>query len=373
MRRRRVRLYRKIQDEERKKDSQSSISSSAKKRPTQLNTNWQAMLHDKRIPLAQRQILARDVNKVAGNQALQRSYDQSYGTSMSQERRAGTPGTASNFRSFYPMTLSFNSESVVVHDKWEEINIVRMMRELKEVYGIELNSFKSKAVIQTSYKDHASAEVVDQVKAATWEFKEIHALYHAAKHFAPILGANRINSTRKGTPQEVLFAGKVNAAIKNNQLSNSVMGQFYDKYDTLNLTQAGTDMRNDFEFNTQELEGTAIHELAHGLMDYALQDYITEIGYWSDVQTLSGEEGAEQPITHYSNTNAKEDFAEAMMFFFMKPDVLASKCPKRFRFIMIRMLEWTDTGKQVIELGKFMQANMSAVIRVMQQVASAVD
>ncbi len=368
MRRRRLRIYRQILEEQASASSSSGSTRSETAQSPQLNPHWQTMLHDKRIPLAQRQALAQKANKTVGNRQVQRAYDTTYATSMPEERMAATPGTASNFRSFYPMSITFDDETVIVHDRWEEQNAPVMIRELKEVYGIELYSFKGYTSITRTYSD-ASEEVLGAIKPADWEFKEIHALWRAAKHFTPILGANRVNSTRNNTPQEVLFAGKVNASIKDNQVSNHILGQFFDDYDLLNLTGTGTNSRIDFEFNTQQLEGTAIHELAHGLMDYALADFVEEMAYWSDEKTPSGEEGAEAPVTLYGRTNAGEDLAEAMMFFFMQPKTLASKCPARYKFLMIRMLEWTNAGKQIIELGQFMKTNLPAVIKVMQQFA----
>ena len=44
----------------------------------------------------------------------------------------------------------------------------------------------------------------------------------------------------------------------------------------------------------------------HGLLAYALDDYIKATGYWTDRNTKSGTAGAEAPITSYGDTNAAE-------------------------------------------------------------------
>jgi hypothetical protein len=115
---------------------------------------------------------------------------------------------------------------------------------------------------------------------------------------------------------------------------------------------AGTDSTVDFTDNAKQLEGTAIHEIAHGLMKYCLPDYVAKMSYWDSEYKQSGKAGAEGPITDYGSTNAGEDLSEAVMYFFVDPTTLKSglagkakgdignPCPERFAFIEKAVKDW---------------------------------
>ena len=61
---------------------------------------------------------------------------------------------------------------------------------------------------------------------------------------------------------------------------------------------------------------------------------------WLDKNTKSGAAGAEEPITDYAQTNAGEDLSEAVMFYFVKPADLKTKCPKRHAYIKEVLKSW---------------------------------
>lgn len=106
------------------------------------------------------------------------------------------------------------------------------------------------------------------------------------------------------------------------------------------MFSAGTDSTVDFSDNQKQLEGTAIHEIAHGLMRDEVDSYATATGYWTDRNTASGTPGAEAPVTTYGQTNASEDLSEAVMYYFVEPAKLRSNCPKRYAYIEKVVHSW---------------------------------
>jgi hypothetical protein len=116
----------------------------------------------------------------------------------------------------------------------------------------------------------------------------------------------------------------------------------------------------DFASSGQQFRGTIEHEFSHALIepiqtgqnrtmidDFAdamdFWDGINLSNYWQDdvngildapaTRNDAGLQNVECPITDYGMTNAQEDLAEAMMFFFEDPAKLQSDCPERFTFI----------------------------------------
>jgi hypothetical protein len=120
----------------------------------------------------------------------------------------------------------------------------------------------------------------------------------------------------------------------------------------------------DFKTSPQQFRGTLTHELSHAL----IEDLVTGVGaqpmitqfaatqrFWDGGALLSSywrppgaagdncdedatrkaakRAGVEAPKTGYAMTNAMEDLAESLMFFFEDPSALLASCPERFAFI----------------------------------------
>jgi hypothetical protein len=71
--------------------------------------------------------------------------------------------------------------------------------------------------------------------------------------------------------------------------------------------------------NAKQLDATAVHEIAHGLMKYAINDFMAATEFWTDEDTKSGNAGAEAPPTPYGNKNAREDLSESVMMYYVYP------------------------------------------------------
>src|SRR5205085_9687672 len=116
------------------------------------------------------------------------------------------------------------------------------------------------------------------LKTKEWKIRELRALEKALAHFAPILGARRALSGRAGEDQEITSASKVAQGIDADDpsgvLDTTTLGEFFASSKNFSMFGAGEKFAGDFPAikgdNTQQLEGTAVHEIAHGLMKYAL-------------------------------------------------------------------------------------------------------
>lgn len=84
----------------------------------------------------------------------------------------------------------------------------------------------------------------------------------------------------------------------------------------------------DFPSEGDQLTGTFVHEIAHGLLGCAIGDYIEATAYWSDRYTkLPKASRKEAPVTNYGKENAAEDLCESAMMFLVKPERLKANCP----------------------------------------------
>jgi hypothetical protein len=249
----------------------------------------------------------------------------------------------------YPRVVTFGTENVNVNSADEEKEAQDIITLIKNEYAIELSSQTGVDAIKKDYT-RVPKEVTDSLKTKHWEIKELRALQRALAHFAAVLGKKRAESSRKDAAQEITTGSKVDQGIDTNSatgaLDTSTMGEFFASSKNFSMFTAGTDFKGGanvgiFKDNETNLEANATHELAHGLCRYAEPDFIKEMDYWTDIRTKSGKPDAEGPVTPYGKTNAREDLAEAVKFYFLDPATLLSKCPKRHAFVKKTVEAWT--------------------------------
>lgn len=239
--------------------------------------------------------------------------------------------------------------------KKERAEAEAIIKEIKDKYGVDLSSKTTIEGIKASYTK-VPKKVLDSLETRTWRLKELRALCRALKFYGPILGAERAKSTRAGADQEVTSVGKVKQAIDENTkagaLDTTTLGEFFKGKKNMGLFKASEGYTADFPDEGDQLTGTFVHEIAHGLLEYALPDYIASTGgYWTDRNTKSGAKDAEAPITDYGTKNAAEDLCESAMMFFIAPKRLKdgdggkagepkNPCPKRYAFMEKLGKDW---------------------------------
>lgn len=201
------------------------------------------------------------------------------------------------FNSHYTVTIA--GQKVRVKNRVEEQNATRIIQKIQDDYGIRLDSDAGIDALKANYNRVPSA-ITDQLKASTWHHKELVALETALSHYAPILGASRATSPVSGKAQEVSAFSKLAKSIKENvphttKLSESDYGEYFADQNTVSLFGLGTSFATrkftgklteffgatDFSSLADQLEGTMIHEIAHGVFK-GDEKYFTNQGNLSE-------------------------------------------------------------------------------------------
>ena len=111
--------------------------------------------------------------------------------------------------------ITIGTEKVRVYNETEETEAPKIIADIKDKYGIEISSMSTVEAIKAQY-DEVPEEVKKSLKTMEWEFKELKALKAALNHYAPVLGKQREQSSKKDKAQEVTSIGKVKQAIDSN-------------------------------------------------------------------------------------------------------------------------------------------------------------
>jgi hypothetical protein len=255
--------------------------------------------------------------------------------------------------------VTVRGEEVEVKDATEQKEAEKLIDDMKDMYGVSVSSMSGVKAIQKDYSN-APETVRKALKTIAWKLKELRAVSRALSHYAPILGKSRKISTRAAAEQEATTVSKVDQAIDvdtaSGVLDTTTLGEFFRSSKNFSMFTAGTNSEVDFPGdNDKQLEATAIHEIGHGLMEYALGDYVAGLDYWTNRNTKSGKAGAEAPITKYGAKNAAEDLCEALMFYFLEPEKLkkgrgaangtpGNPCPKRYALVHRFVTGWRPVG-----------------------------
>jgi len=242
----------------------------------------------------------------------------------------------------YEVTVA--GELVIVGSAAEEQEAAGIIKRIKDQYGINISSVRAVKATVDAYAKAPKTER-DKVATAPWHMRELRATERALKHYERILGANRALSTRAGDAQEIVDIGKANYSItqmnEKGVIDPQTLGEYYRSAKTFAIYVPGENYVQDLGSVDKQLEGTIVHEIAHGVMYYALPEFTPMSGYWLDNRTKSGAKDAEPPCTTYGQTSASEDLSETMRWYFMLPDRLKKDCPKRYAWAKAKAEGWT--------------------------------
>ncbi len=293
------------------------------------------------VPGAPSEVLR--MQRLVGNLAVQRTLQVNAGSVA--------PGA---IQRLIPRAVTIGEEKVIVRNKKEKAEAEAIIKRIKENYGLELSSKTTVQGIKDEYTD-VKKKVKDKLKTRAWKMKELRSLERALKFYAPILGGERANSTRAGSDQEVTSVGKVSQAIDEDspagKLDTTTLGEYFSSKKNMGLFKASENYKSDFPSLGDQLTGTFVHEIAHGLLAYAIPDYIKATGYWKDSNNeLPKASRTESPITEYGETSAAEDICESAMMFFIDPARLLKKCPLRHAFMEQLGKDWVPPPVQAPEL-----------------------
>jgi hypothetical protein len=202
-------------------------------------------------------------------------------------------------------TVTIKDQQVRVKNKAEEKNATRIINKIETDYGIKLDSKSGIAALKDNYKQ-VPKTVTDQLATDVWHHKELVALETAMAHYAPILGGNRANSALAGKDQEVTVFSKLAKSIKEDvphatKLSETDYGEYFADQKTVALFGLGTSFfarkftgklselvgATDFDKLADQVEGTIIHEMAHGIFKGDEKHFTNESNFSSAMEDES--------------------------------------------------------------------------------------
>jgi hypothetical protein len=284
-----------------------------------------------------------------------------------------------------------NYERVSVRTKDEATEARAIVARIYDTYEVDVNSQQTLENFNKKLKDPPE-ELLKSVKTAEWTLTELRALEFSLAKFAPIAGKNRANSSRKNIPQEVKTAGRMNHRIEGKpgayKASKDTPGSYSGQEKTLGLFDGKRFLKNsgktDRSGKNEVQDGEKMvlsHELAHGFLGYAADEFKDKISYWksplvganSSWKTLELPTGkrmtiyvvngvGEIPPTSYGNRSLEEDLAESVAMYLNNPSALlngsndyqvarnftdfskitmfGAPCPERYRFVARKLAEW---------------------------------
>ncbi|MCK6525023.1 LysM peptidoglycan-binding domain-containing protein [Myxococcota bacterium] len=243
------------------------------------------------------------------------------------------------------VVITIAGEQVAVHNKAEAQHAQWILHDLRVTYGVTVDSEVGLKALRKDYEDAFMEELL-KVQKTEWEYKELVALERAFVHFAPLLGANRELSAQAGEDQGVTTLSKLGLSISEptseGRASNTTLGEFFGAADNVTFFESGEEYSRQLGDNMRQLEGTAVHELAHALLENEVPAFVEAMPYWNRDSESSTAPDAEAPPTRYGRTNAHEDLSESVMLFFMDPNTLRTRCPERFAWIDALVMSWSD-------------------------------
>jgi hypothetical protein len=245
-----------------------------------------------------------------------------------------------------PKIVTILGEQVEVSSEAEEKDAARILRLLKDTYGVSLDSA---AVRKALRKDKTERGVekgdVEKIDVVPWAYLDLQDVEAGFKHYAPLLGQERAKSSRKGTPQEVTKMGRLS------HYDDDPEGQYLKDDSTIAIFKSHSRAMPDPD------ESMAVHEIAHAMFGHLVEDFRRKIGYWTTPTDKRNKGTVEAPPTSYGNKNPDEDLAESVMLYFTARDFLrtgqrgkkrgevGNACKERLAWIEKEVTSWTASDK----------------------------
>ena len=220
-------------------------------------------------------------------------------------------------------------------------------------YGITLNNQAGVNAIKKDYKSEAREDVLSGLETRDWSDEELTGVEEALSSYKGMLGPSRRAKGFKSQP--VTSFSRVKQGIdyddstSDYELDTTTFGETFTSSKNISMFDAGKNVK-DFATDKsaptpEELQkgwkGTIEHELSHALVEkQVIGKYVKEMAFWKSrykaaykSRTAAQTDGVEPPPSDYGASNANEDLAETMMFYFEDPTTLSTTYPLRYAFI----------------------------------------
>ncbi|WP_431954924.1 hypothetical protein [Actinacidiphila sp. bgisy167] len=199
-----------------------------------------------------------------------------------------------------------------------------LAQQIESEFGIRLDSDAGVAAVKETHPQAPEAEKAE-VKPLPWTVGELKSLYAAMKNYAPILGSRRAHSSRGSVAQEITVVGHVKTALHENRTYFDAAGEYILSRNVINIYRAA-------HSGGGSIEAVATHELAHGVLRYALPDFTKK--FW---------EGVEGP---WNENSPEHDFQQSITSFLQGSPEFFSKAPRHAHAIEVLQAKWLDVITQ---------------------------
>ncbi|HYH89524.1 MAG TPA: hypothetical protein VEX67_09830 [Solirubrobacteraceae bacterium] len=249
--------------------------------------------------------------------------------------------------------VTIGKATVRVASDTEKKDAERIINEANSKYGVLFDSIAAQRTARKHYDDMKAAtdEQLNAAEAKPWTYEELKAFERALKHFRTVLGDARKKSNLKAKPQEIGTVGKLGSSPDDDpkHTTNKSRGEHFPEAQTVAIYEPGSAD----DTSAEALERNATHEIAHAVFGPHLEAFIKATPYWSKKFVKSKKPGAEAPPDTYAATNASEDLAQSVAYFFTdrkrlkdglpdrKTGEIGNACRKREAFIAGIVGRWT--------------------------------
>lgn len=272
-----------------------------------------------------------------------------------QALSATSPALTTFLQNFYGDRQNY--ERVRVANPAEATEARTIIARIYDQYGVDVNSQRALDQVRERYPD-APKELVDSIHTQAWTISNLRDVETALSYFAPISGSNRETSSLaagKHAQQNVHAIGRVNENISRNDgkfSDGNAAGRYYPTRGVVAIFDGanGQGMRSGKHQMVKGKGGvmkevevddgllmTITHELGHGFLEYACDEFRNTIGYWKGHIDGAGTEQRkvltdgidarertvtvvkgylEAPPTLYGLEGAIEDLAETVTMYF---------------------------------------------------------
>ncbi|MET9634625.1 hypothetical protein ABZX92_45000, partial [Lentzea sp. NPDC006480] len=173
---------------------------------------------------------------------------------------------------------------------YEALDIVQ---EINTRFNVSVHSVQGVAAQTHQYPDVPAMDY-DAVRTRPWSLDELRGVLAALRHFAPLLGGRRANSTRRLEEQEIRSVSAVTFSLNDDGIIPKADGEYVAPFRNFSLFSTGE--VSDFGGGVRGIESLATREIAYGLLDYVLDDFMVAFGTWhADGRSILVEH-AEEPV-----------------------------------------------------------------------------
>ncbi|MFJ3762715.1 protein-glutamine glutaminase family protein [Streptomyces sp. NPDC090080] len=199
-----------------------------------------------------------------------------------------------------------------------------LVRSIVNEYGISIDSTAGAAAVWADFPDAPMYEKKKIQALPLEDLNSMEQLHEALANFAPIIGPKRANSNRAGISQEVVVAALVTSGMFRKSAVPWLAGQYFKERSLINL-YAGALNAN--RYGPKTISWVATHELAHGLLGYALDDYSSR--FWGNV------EAPWVPASGDAYPTPEDDFRESMAAFLAQSMKFVRVAPRHAAAILL--------------------------------------